>query len=306
MSLNIIDARIVNKILTTGTPSIAPSSDHTDGTWIDTDAYIAELVLNTTDDKVWIMGENGPLELAVTTGATSGVFVSGGGTINRLPKFVGSTDIADSVISETGGVVRIDSTGNATTPVLTLTDTDTGFYRSATGSMNISCDGSEVMQWQDGLIQSYGDFKINAGELEVDGVVKCNVIVETKGLAVGVEAKTTTNYSITPSDSHITVTNGATNVIMFLPSTAGGSHVSPVNGQIISVTKIGASSGNVRLTTGLSGGMLNPGSTVVVDSFRIEGTDANTTVQMIYDGNLNKWITLSVMPFGNGIYDTTL
>ena len=243
---------------------------------------------------------------AVVGAFNSGDFVRGVGTTNTVPKFINSTNIGDSVISETGGFVKINSTGNQITPALTLVDTDTGFYRTATGSLSLACEGAEVMVWQDGLIYTNGsDLEVN-GSLEVNGIIDCDLRIKTLGLSVKVIAKTQSNYSVSNSDYHVTVTNGSTNVILYLPSTAGGNHLTPANGQLISVTKIGSSSGNVRLTTGLSGGMLNPGTTSAADTFRIEGDEPNTTVQMIYDENQNKWITLSVMPSGNGFYDITL
>lgn len=55
MALNTIDGRIIEKISTIpGTlPTIAPSFDHTDGTWSATDIYEGELFVNVADEKVY-------------------------------------------------------------------------------------------------------------------------------------------------------------------------------------------------------------------------------------------------------------
>jgi len=51
-----IDAKQVQKrsTVTTEVPTVAPSDDHTDGTWNDTDVYSGELFINEADGKVFI------------------------------------------------------------------------------------------------------------------------------------------------------------------------------------------------------------------------------------------------------------
>lgn len=59
-------SRVINK--RTGTaavvPTIGPTTDHTDGTWIDTDIYPGEFFFNMEDQKVWF---------GWVSGSTSGV-----------------------------------------------------------------------------------------------------------------------------------------------------------------------------------------------------------------------------------------
>jgi len=54
--LSEIDAKIVNKRSTvaTETPTVAPSEDHTDGSWNATDIYSGEFFINETDEKIYI------------------------------------------------------------------------------------------------------------------------------------------------------------------------------------------------------------------------------------------------------------
>jgi cytoskeletal protein CcmA (bactofilin family) len=297
MSLNIIDARMVNKILTTGTPSIAPSSDHTDGTWIETDAYIAEIVLNTTDDKVWIMGENGPLELAVTTGATSGVFVSGGGTINRLPKFVGSTDIADSVISETGGVVRIDSFGNVNNPVLTLSDPNVGFF-GTTGSLRIAINNNEQVIFGDGNTEFLGTVQVD-NDLIISGRSFLNGMVVTP-------TTFTASGTITNNMSFVRVLTSGVDITLTIPSPAGSTPI-PLNGHKITIFKQGSAGGDVYLRTNFSEGMVRAGSNVTADSIKIPQAETNITVTIQYIEAIQRWITVSVAPdISDIVYETVL
>ena len=51
--------RLKRSSTTTTEPTVAPSTDHTDGTWVSTDLYVGELFLNTADDKLWIRTDSG-------------------------------------------------------------------------------------------------------------------------------------------------------------------------------------------------------------------------------------------------------
>lgn len=68
MSLNAIDGRIVEKISTVPgqIPTVGPSFDHTDGTWIPSDVYEAEFFVNTADEKIYMVINGTVFEL--TTG----------------------------------------------------------------------------------------------------------------------------------------------------------------------------------------------------------------------------------------------
>jgi len=61
------DSRIrIKRSTTTGqVPTVAPSTDHTDGTWDALDVYVGELFLNTVDDRMWVRTDNGIKELCV-------------------------------------------------------------------------------------------------------------------------------------------------------------------------------------------------------------------------------------------------
>jgi hypothetical protein len=290
MSLNIIDARIVNKILTTGTPSIAPSSDHTDGTWTETDVYISEIVLNTTDDKVWIMGENGPLELAITTGATSGVFVSGGGTINKITKFVGSTDIADSVISETSGQVTIDSFGNIASPAFTLSDTAVGFY-GTTGSLSLSVNGNENITFTDNKVDIVDDLEV--------GLSTTTTGIATPPISITASA-TIQNY-----ESFVRVLTSGSNITLTIPSPAGSTPTAR-DGQILTIFRQGDATSDVFIRTNFAQGVIRSGSSLSADSIKIPAAEINVCLTIQYIDVIGKWIVVSVSPDVDIEYDTVV
>lgn len=59
-------SRVINKRTATAgvVPTIGPTDNHTDGTWVDTDIYPGEFFINMEDQKVWF---------GWVTGSTSGV-----------------------------------------------------------------------------------------------------------------------------------------------------------------------------------------------------------------------------------------
>ena len=68
--LNIQNSRVQMKYSTSSgeTPTIAPSTDHTDGTWTPTDVYVGEVFFNVFDDAAWFRSLNGLVPL--TSGAS--------------------------------------------------------------------------------------------------------------------------------------------------------------------------------------------------------------------------------------------
>ena len=78
------DSRIRNKRATSsGVIATVPvSSDHTDGTWIDTDIYIGELFLNQVDDKLYIRTESGIKLINFTAATGPGVLIAVSGTLS--------------------------------------------------------------------------------------------------------------------------------------------------------------------------------------------------------------------------------
>lgn len=73
MPLNIQNSRLEIKYstITGATPSIAPSQDHTDGTWTPDDIYVGEFYLNAIDDQLWIRTLNGIIPIMSGTGSTA-------------------------------------------------------------------------------------------------------------------------------------------------------------------------------------------------------------------------------------------
>ena len=69
--LNINNSRVQFKFSTISgvTPTIAPSTDFTDGTWLDTDLYVGEFFLNAADNMMWIRTLTGIVP--ITSGSTS-------------------------------------------------------------------------------------------------------------------------------------------------------------------------------------------------------------------------------------------
>ena len=80
---NTQDSRIrLKRTDTAGTvPTAAPSTDHTDGTWVATDLYVGELYLNETDNRLYVrttgeileVGTGGELKRAQITLTTAQV-----------------------------------------------------------------------------------------------------------------------------------------------------------------------------------------------------------------------------------------
>lgn len=93
MALNIQDARILIKRSTnTGEiPTVAPSNDHTDGTWDALDIYTGELFLNVADSRAWFRSNTAIIELATLNGPTD-AFVNGGNAFGSTAVFGLSDD----------------------------------------------------------------------------------------------------------------------------------------------------------------------------------------------------------------------
>jgi len=72
MSINKIDARhrIKRSILTGVTPTVPPSNDFTDGTWLNTDIRAAEFFFNVPDQKLWIGTDTGSIEIPLIGGSS--------------------------------------------------------------------------------------------------------------------------------------------------------------------------------------------------------------------------------------------
>jgi len=83
--LNIQNSRITLKYstLTGDTPTIAPSLDHTDGTWNANDIYIGEVMINVATDAMWFRSLNGiiPITSGTTTIDSTAFLNTSGGTL---------------------------------------------------------------------------------------------------------------------------------------------------------------------------------------------------------------------------------
>jgi len=88
MAKVIQDSRILIKASTVVgvEPEVAPSTDHTDGTWSAADVYTRELMANVADGKIWMRMNSGIKEILVMpSGATTGdIFMVSGNTFVRI------------------------------------------------------------------------------------------------------------------------------------------------------------------------------------------------------------------------------
>lgn len=63
MSTDYRRIRIKRSTTTGEAPTVAPSEDHTDGTWGALDVYEGELFINVADGRIWLRDENGIQEI---------------------------------------------------------------------------------------------------------------------------------------------------------------------------------------------------------------------------------------------------
>ncbi len=116
------DSRIrIKRSTTTGeVPTVAPSTDHSDGTWNATDVYVGEMFLNTADSKLWVRTDGGIKEVAIG-GLT--VFYKKLTLTPTQVKASNTTPIAFGLTVPTGHYVRLISADQlidyATTPYAT-------------------------------------------------------------------------------------------------------------------------------------------------------------------------------------------
>lgn len=73
MSLNVIDGRIVEKVSTVPgqVPTVGPSFDHTDGTWVASDVYEAEFFVNVADQKLYMLMNGTIAEIGTSVSAST-------------------------------------------------------------------------------------------------------------------------------------------------------------------------------------------------------------------------------------------
>lgn len=111
MAITTIDGRMINKISTVpgAVPTVAPSFDHTDGTWTELDIYEGELFYNVADEKLFTRFGMTIMELTTAGGggspALSAVLAAGNSTGGTNIELTGSDEITSST---TGNVIKLD------------------------------------------------------------------------------------------------------------------------------------------------------------------------------------------------------
>lgn len=112
MAIISLDAKIVNKRSTVAAevPTVAPSNDHTDGTWDNLDIYSGEFFINEPDDKLYIRIANNIREINLGAGADT-IYTADGSTDNRI------------VTINPGNTLRFDIAASSTTRFFVGRDT---------------------------------------------------------------------------------------------------------------------------------------------------------------------------------------
>ena len=92
MAITTQDSRIIIKrsSITGQVPTIAPSNDHTDGSWNPLNIYKSEIFINLADSRAWFRSNTSIIELATINGP-SDAFINGGNTYGSNAIF-GLTD----------------------------------------------------------------------------------------------------------------------------------------------------------------------------------------------------------------------
>lgn len=124
MALNPIDGkiRIKRSNVTGSTPTIAPSVDHTDGSWSSTDIYVGEYFLNTVDDRLWLRTDNAirEIDLFFTTGATDDTTASNGLTKSGENITLGGALTGATFIDNAGFLLRSNTYSATTMSAVTI------------------------------------------------------------------------------------------------------------------------------------------------------------------------------------------
>lgn len=121
------------------------STDHTDGTWVSTDIYKRELLMNTADPSLWTRADDGlhQIPLSDGTGDTYNVTTLSAGTI-----YSGSTDLYDIFGSGSGSDTFVqDGTntftgGTASAPTVNVTG---GTFGETTFTADTTFEGSVIL-----------------------------------------------------------------------------------------------------------------------------------------------------------------
>ena len=112
MALNIQNSRLEIKYSTISgaSPSIAPSQDHTDGTWTADDIYVGEFYLNAVDDQLWVRTLNGIYPILSASTSTPPIYTFVNKTGDTMTGDLIAPGLSASTI--TGGTIIGGTMGN--------------------------------------------------------------------------------------------------------------------------------------------------------------------------------------------------
>jgi hypothetical protein len=176
------NSRIQFKYSTIGgtEPSVAPSMDHTDGTWSPTDLYVGEFFLNAVDDTMWVRTLTGiiPITSGTTTVNISTFVNKTGDTMTGelvVPTLSATTALYTPQIyadTFTGGAFYGDGSNLTGLPVDTFTggtvNGDTTF--TAGVDLTLAAVSANTISTAGGLDFIGGDVNVN-NNLDVVGAV---------------------------------------------------------------------------------------------------------------------------------------
>jgi hypothetical protein len=133
---NTQDSRIrLKRTSTTSTePTVAPSSDHTDGTWVATDLYVGETYLNAADDTYYIRTDNGIRQIPIGNRAQT---ITAANVLNsNSSPVVLATGVAGHEWIATSAVVKIKFNSAAYD-----TNTNLAIKSSSASTSQLECTG---------------------------------------------------------------------------------------------------------------------------------------------------------------------
>jgi len=176
------NARIQFKYSTIGgtQPTIAPSMDHTDGSWSPTDLYVGEFFLNAVDDTMWVRTLNGIVPL--TSGTTSiniSTYVNKTGDTMTgelvLPTMSATTGIYSPYIYSdvfSGGTYYGDGSNLTNIPYTTFTGGTVNGYTTFTNGVDLTSASvsANTIDTAGGLNFINGDVSVG-NNLDVTGAV---------------------------------------------------------------------------------------------------------------------------------------
>lgn len=254
------------------TPTIPSSSDHTDGSWSNTDLYTGELFLNTADERAWFRNElSGFSEVMVinTTGTTT---FATGSTVDMCPGGL----LKVPQISGCSGTV--DVSGDRITSVSSPTNgTDAAnkdYVDNNAGAQQLSdlSDASSSNPSNNQLLQydNNNNEYVNTTNVTIPG------IFTTKKGVVHPIRKITNNDSA-KSDDHTIIADTSSNAVTItLPS--------PTDGKIFVLKNDGTANNDLTIDTAQEETTIEDASTYTLDdeqALTIQGFAADNDYKII-------------------------